>query len=88
MDKHTKTDPLKDFPKQCKSHAQYNKINTYNEHLDNSPKENIKETSNKKVHNTNSRNIQCQRNQNDDINDTSNHRERKDNSDNYTGTQY
>ena len=41
LDKYTKTNPLENFLKQCESHAKHNKRNTYNEHLGNSPNENI-----------------------------------------------
>ena len=41
LDKHTKTNLLEDFLKQCECHAKHKKTNTYNEHLDKSPNENI-----------------------------------------------
>ena len=63
MDKHTKTDPLEDFLKQCERYAQHNKTNTYNENLDNSSYKKLQEST---EHNNR------------------NHRERKDNSDDYT----
>ena len=52
MDRHTKTNPLEDFLKQCESHATHNKTKTYNGHFDNSPNENITRNMQQKVCNT------------------------------------
>ena len=77
LDKHTKTDPLRDFLKQHESHAQYSKTNTYNEQLENGSNENITRNMQQESTQQDSRNTQSQRNQKNNISNRPTHRERK-----------